>query len=240
MNDAPEDFLLEPPDPEFVGVREQIFHEVIAAHTAADRFARERWRAGWWVGGIGATIGLVASCAMMVVVAYHRPQIRYREIDPVSGVIRASYPAADAPRHFNTQVIQHYLSEYISARESFVWQIDAVLDHRIKIMSSPEEQRRYQMDREKRNPGKLYGAIGYARVTRWIGWRQAGKEKNTYEYEVQFELGELLAADPTRAREVRKTARIVFEFHPELMMSEADRIDNEAGLVVFFYNSSED
>jgi hypothetical protein len=36
------------------------------------------------------------------------------------------------------------------------------------------------------------------------------------------------------------TARIVFQMHPELLMNDQDRLDNEAGLMVISYNSAAD
>jgi type IV secretion system protein VirB8 len=237
----PEDELLPPPDERVSELRDGIFHDVIFAHEAEKAYNRERSRAGWWVGGIGALIGVLGVAAATTVAIYAKPVRVYTEIDDASGVIHDSYGAKDAPDHFNERVISHYLSEYVGLRERFVWQMDPETDHRIKLMSAPDEQARYQAERDKNNPAERYGEHGYARVTHYTAFTLRGKGKDkTLEYDVQFIKGELLAIGDGQVRTSHMTARVVFQMHPELLMSDQDRLDNEAGLMVISYNSSAD
>jgi type IV secretory pathway component VirB8 len=241
VNDASDDMLLPPPGDQFSGLRDAIFHDVIAAHEAEQYYNRERSRAGWWVGGIGAALGVLGVCAATVMAVCARPAVRYTEIDDSSGVVRESFGAKDAPDHFNDRVTNHYLREYIGLRESFVWQMDPETDHRVKLMSSPGEQRRYQADRDANPPADRYGMSGYARVTHWTAFtlRAKGKDR-ALEYDVQFVKGELLAGNTGQVRTTHMTARIVFAFHPELPMNDQDRLDDESGLMVLSYNASAD
>jgi type IV secretory pathway component VirB8 len=238
----PDDHLLEPTDERMSEIREGIFHDVIAARNAERAYNRERSRAGWWVGGIGAAIGVLAVGALTAVAIYAKPVRIYTDIDHSSGVIHDSYGAKDAPDHFGERVIHHYLAEYVGLRERFVWQMDPETDHRVKLMSAPAEQVRYQADRDKDAPAERYGLNGYARVT-WYNpqftERAKGKDK-TLEYDVQFIRSELTAAGNGQVKNTHMTARIVFQMHPELLMSDQDRLDNEAGLMVISYNSSAD
>ena len=241
MNDMPDDLLLPPPDDRVSSVRDELFHDVIAAHKAADVFNRERSRAGWRVGGIGAAIGVLGMAAATAMSIYAKPVRIYTEIDDASGVIHDSYGAKDAPAHFNERVIDHYLAEYVGLRERFIWQVDAQTDHRVKIMSSPAEQSRYAAARLADDPAVRYGVTGYAGVTRFVAFTGRAKGKDdTLEYDVQFVKSELLAADSSRIKTSRMTARVLFQMHPELPMGDQDRLDNEAGMMVFAYNSSSD
>lgn len=242
MNDIPDDMILEPTDERISEVRDGIFHDVIANHNAERQFNAERSRAGWWIGGIGVAVGVLGIIASTVTAIAVKPETRYREIDQSEGVIHASYGAKDAPDHFSDRVIRHYLAEHIELQEQFVWQLDPKTDHRIKLQSSPDEQKRYQARRDSENPLEKYGVNGYASVT-WFDpngftLRAKGKDK-TFEYDVQFIKSELLASS-NQVTKSHMTARIVFQFHPEIMMSDEDRLDNEAGLYVIAYNSSRD
>lgn len=240
MNDMSDELLLTPPDERVSAIRDGLFHDVIAAHRAADVYNRERSRAGWWVGGIGAAIGVLGLCAAVVVAVYAKPVRLYTEIEDSSGVIHESFGAKDAPDHFNDRVINHYLAELVGLHERFVWQMDPETDHRVKLMSSPAEQVRYQADKDKADPATKYGMNGYARVVHFTAFTQRAKGKDkTLEYDVQFIKGELLA-NTNDPKTIRMTARIVFQFHPELSMNDQDRLDNEAGLYVISYNSSAD
>jgi type IV secretion system protein VirB8 len=179
--------------------------------------------------------------AGVVIAVYHQPQIRYTQVDDASGVVRESYGAPDAPEHFGEQVIRHYLWEYVTLRERFVWAMDPETDRRVKLMSAPAEQVRYAAEREKEAPGSKYGINGYARVVRFAALTLRGKGKDkTLEYDVQFVKGEVTASNPNAAMETHMTARIIFAFHPELPMSAADRLDNEPGLMVISYVSTSD
>ena len=238
MND---DLLLEPPDEQLASHRDAIFANVISAHNAERAYNKERSNAGWWIGGIGAAIGVLGVAAAAIVAVSHQPQVQYREIEDASGTIRASFGAKDAPDHFSERVIKHYLSEYVGLRERFVWAIDPETDRRIKLMSSPAEQARYAADREHDAPGTKYGVNGYSRIIRFIAMTLRGKGKDkTFEYDVQFVKGELLSSNPNSPVETRMTARIVVQFHPEIEMSQQDRYDNEAGLYVISYGATAD
>jgi type IV secretion system protein VirB8 len=235
------DDLLEAPDDTFAALRDVAFQDVLAAHKAEGYFNRERSRAGWWIGGIGATIGVLGVLSAAVVAVSHRPVVRYTEIDDASGVIRPSYGAVDAPDHFNDRVIKHYLAEYVGLRERFVWALDSETAHRVKIMSAPAEQVRYEADRSKDSPGARYGLNGYARVVKFVAFtlRAKGKDK-VLEYDVQFVKGEILASNPSAPTETRMTARIIFACHPEIQMNDQDRLQNEAGLMVMSYSATAD
>lgn len=221
-------------------LREPVFLDVLHVHEAEKNFNKERSRAGWWAGGIGSAIGVLGVLSTLVVAVSHQPQVRYTEIDDASGVVRMSWEAKDAPDHYNDRVIKRYLREHIENYLTFTWQLDPQYDYRVKLMSSPDEQKRYAAWRAERDLGTRYGTTGYARVTKFTGWqpRATGKDK-TLEWDVQCVLSEVLA-NTTRVVESRWTVRVAFQFHPEVAMSEADREVNESGLYVVMLNPVQD
>jgi hypothetical protein len=111
-----DDDLLEAPDDQYAKVRNVVFTDVLAVHAAEKQYNRERSRADWWVGGIGAAIGVLGLPTATVEAMYAKPVRLYTEIDDASGVIHEAYGAKDAPDHFNDRVVRHYLSEYINLR----------------------------------------------------------------------------------------------------------------------------
>lgn len=239
-----QELLLEP-DTRIPDIREPIFRDVIAVHNAEVKFNTERKVAGWWVGGIGAAVGVLGVLSAAVVAISHQPQVRYTTINEDTGIISESFGAKDAPKHYSEHVIRHTLKDYIEHREMFVWQIDPETYHHVAMLSTVEEQARYAADRQKQNLGERYGTTGYAKVIKYRGndsafVRRAKAKDGALEYEVRFIKGEVMAYNPTKPVETRWTARIIFQFHPELKMSDADRLSNEAGLMVISYNAIED
>jgi type IV secretory pathway component VirB8 len=222
-------------------IREPIFLDVVQVHMAEKAFNKELSRAGWWVGGIGALVGVLGVAAAAAIAISHQPKTLYKVIDNSSGTITMSFGAIDAPSHYGLEIVKRSLTDYIELRERFVWQLDDESFHRVQTMSSLDEQKRYADDRQAANLGERYGTTGYARVTRIISFtpRPMGKDK-TYEYDVQFVVSEVLASNTNTIVTTHKTARIAFQFHPELKMSDEDRAHNESGLYVISYNATVD
>lgn len=243
-----DDLLHDAPDKEDVALRGLIFQDVIQEHQAEKAYGRDRTRLWRFAGIAGMAIGVCGMACGTAAIIYMVPKVSTTVIDNAAGVIMPSFGAEDAPKHYSERVRRHYIAEYTGLRESFVWQMDPVTDHRIKLMSSPAEQARYQAERDKHNPLDRYGMKGYARVVRFevnsfkdrSGTGDDAGKDDTLEYDVQFVKGEVLALNPSVVTESRMTARIVFQFHPELAMTEQDRLDNESGMMVISYNSSVD
>lgn len=225
-------------------LREHLFKASVSAHKAEQEYNRTLSKAGWWVGGIGAGIGVLGMTAAVACMIWLTPRVVYRTIDLGTGIISESFGAKDAPAHFNERVIRHYIAGYIENREQFVWQTDPSTDHLVKLMSAPAEQQRYADEKAKLNAGERYGLTGYARVKKFVWWKPidtSSARDKTLEYDVQFIKTEVLASDPSRTVDTRETARIIFQFHPELPVpSDQDRLDNEAGLMVINYHADAD
>lgn len=234
------DVVLPPVDPIIATLREPVFLEVTRNHQQEEEAARGLSRLYWWVGVTGAAIGVIGIAVAAFAIFYFTPQVRYTVIDKATGAIEESFGARDAPAHFPERTIEGAVAQYVELREEWTWQMDPVIDHKIKLMSAKDEQRRYQDERAKDPPGKRYGMEGYARVTNIDSVVRTGLGRDhTYAYDVHFTRKSLLAANTTQPVTEHLTAHVQFQFHPELAMpSKQDRLDNESGLYVLYYNVS--
>jgi type IV secretory pathway component VirB8 len=213
---------------------------VLDVHTAERAFSSERTRAGWWIGGVGILVGIVGCFTAAVVAVSHQPQTRYAIIDNYTGRITQTVSAEDAPSAYGDKVVAFYLASYVELRERFAWQLDPEQYHRATAMSVPDEQKRYAEVRRSNPPTAKYGKDGWARVDKWVAFtkREVGRDK-TFVYDVQFDLAELLL-NAAQVKRSRKTARLIFQFRPELLQLDQDAVRNPAGLMVISYTSTVD
>ena len=221
--------------------RQAVFDEVISFRAAERKFDRDRKCAGWWIGGIGAAIGVLGMvCAASVFPLKQPPQTRFLEVDRSTGWVGEIAGAKDAPELFNDRVIERDLREYINARESYIWQTDAQTFHLVAMESSPDEQQRYAAERQKHPPSVVYGRDGYAACDNWhFKRRTAGKDgTGTIEYEARFYKTE--AKDGATPKTQPWTATVDFQFHPELAISSQDVSLNPDGLQVVSYSAFPD
>lgn len=234
------DVALPPVDPIVASLREAIFPDVTRNHQREEEAAKGLSRVYWWVGVTGTAIGVLGMVCATVAIVHFVPQVRYTVIDKATGVIEESFGAKDAPAHFPERTIEGAVAQYVDLREEWTWQMDPVIDHKIKLMSAKAEQKRYQDERAKDPPGKRYGMEGYARVTNIDRVTRTGVGRDhTYAYDVHFTRTSLLAANMTKPVVEHLTAHVQFQFHPEIAMpSKQDRLDNESGLYVLYYNVS--
>jgi type IV secretion system protein VirB8 len=234
------DVTLPPVDPIVATVREPVFIDVTRNHQREEEIERKHNRYGWWAAAAFGVIGVLGMASSTAAIIYFTPQVRYTVIDKATGMVEESFGAKDAPAHFPERTIEGAVADYVKLRERFVWQLDSETFHKVTLMSSPDEQKRYAEERTKDDPGKLYGMTGYARVTNIETPRKVGEGKDkTLEYDVHFTKTALLAANMTKPVVEHLTAHIGFQFHPELpTRSKQDRLDNESGLYVVYYSVS--
>jgi len=220
--------------------RKLLHRQVIEDHKAERRQARDN-RLAWKVCGIaGLSAAVLMARSQIVVAVTYAPRDRFAVIDNYSGRIVRVVTSADAPEWFTEKVIRHYLSDYIEMRERWVWQLDSESFRRATAMSAMDEQTAYAQKRKDDDWGKRFGANGYRRITRWgdMTFRQKGKDR-TLEYDFQFRVAEFVP-NSGKVTERNYTARIIFQFHPDLQQTDQDATKNEAGLYVLHYHSRED
>ena len=201
-------------------------------------------RTGYVVGIGGAAIGVLGmACAALAFLQPVPPQ-HYIEVDSSTGWTGETVGPQDAPKLFNDRVIESALRSYIEDREAFVPETDDLAFHRVAIKSTPDEQTRYALKHDPRRspdtaPFAVYGRSGFSRVDNFhMTKRGVDKKTHTFDYVVHFfkteaKQGQVSIPKPW-------TAEMQFQFHPELPMSQPDRLLNETGLQVVAYTSYQD
>lgn len=203
-----------------------------------------------YFGGLGLFVGALGIA--MAADVYHRtpvpPPPGYIFVDKSTGVIDQPVSAKDAPRFFPETVRTAALRNFIVACESYVPETWARIDyHACMIMSSPDEQKRRAADIGRdgqRYPPTVFGSDGWAMPTAFPrpgGFTMlgvVGKEPNQiFRYQVRYERTEITHGKETKPR---WTAEVVFSFHPELKMLDADRLLNPFGLQVLAFSTTRD
>jgi hypothetical protein len=228
--------------------REEFFKAVLSRRESAQKDNAKVRQIGFIWGAAGAVIGTLG--VMAALVAYVKipvpPPPGYILVDRQTGAIQPSVPAKDAPKLFTETVREKALRDFIVECESYVPQLFARVDyHACMIMATPAEQKRRADDigpKGTRFPPMVFGGDkGFAMPTAFYDFKQLGTtgvEPNlTYHYQVRYERTEVINGRETKPR---YTARIDFEFHPELKISPQDRLLNPSGLQVIAYSSTPD
>jgi len=201
-------------------------------------------RTGYVVGIAGSAIGVLGLvCAAWMFTRPVPPQ-HYIEVDSSTGWTGETVGPQDAPKLFNDRVTESALRSYIEDREAFVPETDDLAFHRVAIKSTPDEQTRYAAKHDPRRspdtaPFVVYGRSGFSRVDNFhMTKRGMDPKTRTFDYVVHFfktdaKQGQVSIPKPW-------TAEMQFQFHPELSMSQPDRLLNETGLQVVSYTSYPD
>jgi type IV secretion system protein VirB8 len=215
--------------------RKAHYAEVRSLAAEEQRYRRDRWLAGWIVGGAGVLIGLLGiGAGVSRLLTWQPPQQHYVILDEESGKVLATAGPTDAPKYFNAAMIEGALANYVELRESYDYYADSLNFHQVAIMSTPDEQARYAAWHNPpaaTAPGVVYGQNGWVRVSDIHPTKIGTGSGGTLEYDVSFERTDSRSPLPQL-----HTVQIIFEFHPELPMSPQDRLHNELGLQVMNYS----
>jgi type IV secretion system protein VirB8 len=199
------------------------------------RYRRDRWLAGWAVGGAGVAVGLLGLAAGTVRIATWTPPAQhYVILDEESGRVLATAGPRDAPRYFTQAMIEGALARYVELREDYDYDADSLNFHQVAIMSTPDEQARYAAWHNppaSTAPGVAYGKEGWVRAGDFHLTKVGTGTGRTLEYDVSFE-----RTDSKNPLPQLHTVQIIFQFHPELPMAPQDRLHNELGLQVMNYS----
>ena len=191
---------------------------------------------GWIVGGAGLAL-FAASIALWAYLLPLKTSVHdFDLIDRTTGIISKPLSVEDAPRFFPQATDEHYLWQYLKACRSWIPEDDRENDHICKIMSSPQQQAKYQ---EWRNlPSSPMNAIkneGHVDIDNLHFYPRAD-DRNTHNYLITYDLtrwrGDQILNKQTW------TADIAFQWHPELPMRAADREYNAGGMVVVDFNTT--
>jgi hypothetical protein len=231
--------------------RAAFYQAALAHHTSAANDARTVRQTGLIAGAAGMFCAVVAmmACAAVYLKTPVPPPPGYIVLDRETGVIDPPVTAQEVPRYFPEATRRGALRDFIVACEGYIPETWAKVDyHTCMVMATPAEQKRRAEDigsKGPRFPPTVFGQGGWAMpngsaatpmtFTRLGSAGPPGSE--LYHYQVRYERTELIAGKETHPR---YTADVVAGFHPELKISDADRLLNKTGLQVFSFSTTRD
>jgi type IV secretion system protein VirB8 len=198
-------------------------------------------KAGFWVGGIGAAIGVAGMVCAATLFPLKSREVEYYTINQETGFAGPSVGAKDAPTLFTHQVMEATLQTYVELRESYLFETDGIAFHGVSLMSTPDEQVRYKaMHDAAASPAKKLGDRGYIQVDNFQFWPIGDGKAKTHQYVVKFDRRVMMAGQAVPTKGEPCTAEISFQFHPEYPMATPDRRLNVTGLQVLSYQAHAD
>jgi type IV secretory pathway component VirB8 len=231
--------------------RAEFYQAALAYRVSAADDAKSVRQLGLIVGAAGMVCAIVAvaAAAHVYLKTPVPPPPGYIVVDRQTGVIEAPIAAKDVPRFFPESARRAALRDFIVACEGYVPETWAKIDyHTCMVMLTPAEQKRRAEEigsKGPRFPATVFGPGGWAmpngdesvpmKFTLIGELGPAGSPM--YHYQVRYERTELLSGRETRPR---YTADVVLAFHPELPISDRDRLLNPYGTQVFSFSTTRD
>jgi type IV secretion system protein VirB8 len=199
-------------------------------------------RRAWWAAGVGAAIGLIGIAAVFAQGPLRRIVEVPIVVDRVTGETTVqqrlsieTVPPLDA-------VDKHNLATFVRAREGYSWMFLQRDFDQVARMAVPAVFKDYQQ--QFQGDAALHKRLGAAEDWRIdiVGVRlaaegrkgprgNAGEATVTYDKRVRFPERQLPEVSS------RHVASIVFEYQPEALARESDRLENPFGFVVTAYRS---
>jgi len=227
--------------------RDLFYKAALDRRASAEMDSRKVRQLGLIFGCAGLMMGLVGvvAGASVYLKTPVPPPPGWIFVDKSTGVIDPPVAARDAPRLFPETIRDRALRDFITACESYVPETWARLDfHACMIMATPAEQKRRADDIGRdgsRYPPKTFGPAGWAMPSAFQAFTRrdvTGVEPNqTFHYQVRYERTEISAGKETRPR---WTADVYFQFHPELKMTDPDRLLNPYGFQAIAFSTTRD
>jgi type IV secretory pathway component VirB8 len=188
---------------------------------------------GSFVLGLGC---LGVATALYIDARNNPPKTFYAAVDVTTGFISLAVGAADAPELYNKQTDWYWVNQYVQNWHSYTWETDQAHFNAVQLMSSDAQRARYaEWHKSPLAPAQALGRHGYVVVSNLrIEPKSEGRAK-TLEYTVYFDRIEIKDAQvgPTE----HWSGNIQFQWHPELVLSDQQRLNNLGGMVVTFFDA---
>jgi type IV secretory pathway component VirB8 len=227
--------------------RKAFYEAAVARRAAAEEASAAVRNQGLMFGLGGLFVGAVGIAAALVVYVKTPvpPPPGYILMDSSTGWIDQPIPAKDVPPAYPETIRQRAMRDFVVACESYVPQTwDKIDYHACMVQATPTEQKRREADigpAGPRYPRAVFGANGWAMPTAFLSFTKIGEmgtvTDKTFEYEVRYERTEVVNGRQTHPH---YTARMTFQFHPELKISTADRLINPSGLQTITFSTVRD
>ena len=211
---------------------EQFFSQVEGLQAEYLRSARRSRRAAWWVAGCAVCVAVLESAAIASLAPIHTVEWRLVRVDSATGVIDEVGQLREAPTTVNDANARFFLAQYVRLREGYAAPEAPYNFRAVSLMSSTAEQARYDQDFKGSNPLSpqvVFGRAGFIRVqiesvsvlSRGLGQVRFSREEHR---------------DSGQEKVTRWVATIGFEWHPDALISNADRTINPLGFQVSDYH----
>lgn len=213
---------------------------VLSLHAERVIYGRQAIIICWTVFVLGFVMICVSIFGWVMVLPLKTIQNEIWVADSSTGIISRPLRLEDAPTKFGAAVEQHFLSQYNKARREWIPELDRENDHLAKIMSSPEEQARINVERLKPDSDPVaIGQAGHTTIDNVRFFPQfTDKDSNTRRYLLRFQRTVWRGANKEASEPW--TATIDFQWHPEWVMLPADRDQNPGGFVAIAYSAKSD
>jgi type IV secretion system protein VirB8 len=200
-----------------------------ADHVRASRRSRV---AAWWIAGSAVAIAVLEGAAILALAPLHTVEWRPVRVDSATGVIDEVTQLREAPKTVNEANTRYTLAEYVRLREGYASPEAAYNFRAVSLMSTPTEQGRYAEGVKGSNsdsPQVQFGKVGFIRIeTESVSVLGNGLGQVHFRREEQ--------KDGAAKKITRWVATIGFEWKPDALISNADRIVNPLGFVVGDYH----
>jgi len=212
---------------------EQFFAQVESLQADYVRSARRSRRAAWWVASCAVGVAVLEAAAIASLAPIHTVEWRLVRVDSATGVIDEVSQLREAPRTVDDANARFFLAQYVRLREGYVAPEAPYDFHAVSLMSNAGEQARYAQDFKGSNPLSpqvVFGKAGFVRVhiesvsvlSHGLGQVRFSREEHR---------------DGSQDKLTRWVATVGFDWHPDALISNADRTINPLGFQVSDYHT---
>jgi type IV secretion system protein VirB8 len=212
---------------------EQFFLQVESLQADNVRSARRSRKAAWWVASCAVGVAVLESAAIASLAPIHTVEWRLVRVDSATGVVDEVSQLRAAPKTVNDANARFFLAQYVHLREGYVAPEAQYNFTAVSLMSNAAEQARYDQDFRGSNPVSpqvVFGKAGFIRVhiesvsvlSQGLGQVRFSREEHR---------------DSGQDKVTRWVATIGFEWHPDALISNADRTINPLGFQVSDYHT---
>jgi type IV secretion system protein VirB8 len=216
------------------GEQQTAYEDALSFYGAKHRMNRLFNRLGWWVGGIGMVSAAASAVGWCILLPLKSTQVQFVEVDHTTGIIAYGAGPADAPALFGQREAEHYLMQYVEAREGYVPEVDERKWNIVLEMSSDDVATEYNAWRKSDlSPVKMLGTVGHVTVSDFTFTPHGKGKTETYEYTVRYKRQEVRGNDIGPKKPWSVT--VDFQWHPKASMTVQEGHDNPGGMVVVAY-----
>ena len=211
---------------------DQFFEQVESLQAEHIRATRRQRNFAWYVAGCSCAMNVLLATAIAFTAPLHTVEWRLVRVDSATGAVDEVNQLRDAPKTVNEANARFFLAQYVRQREGYAAPEAEHNFRAVSLMSTRAEQGRYANDFKGSNPTSpqvVFGKSGFVRVhiesVSVLGPKLG---------QVRFSREE--QKDGGSPKVSVWVATIGFDWHPDALISNADRTVNPLGFQVGDYH----